>query len=139
MSTTLAQAWKEYSLSDSRYLTSDIFVVCMETVTAVFWGPLSFVCAWCIINDRPLRHPLQSIISLGQIYGDILYLGTSTMEFVRLGVEYSRPEAYYYWGYYVFLNVIWIIYPCYLLIQSTRETVGAFAAVKKAGKKVGKK
>ena len=29
------QLWKEYALSDSRYLTSDPFVLCMETVTAV--------------------------------------------------------------------------------------------------------
>ena len=31
------QLWKEYSLSDSRYLTSESFVLCMETLTAV--GP----------------------------------------------------------------------------------------------------
>ena len=30
------QLWKEYSMSDSRYLTSDPFVLCMETITAVF-------------------------------------------------------------------------------------------------------
>lgn len=29
------QLWKEYSFSDSRYLTSDPFVLCMETITAV--------------------------------------------------------------------------------------------------------
>jgi len=29
------QLWKEYSLSDSRYLTSDTFVVCIETIAAV--------------------------------------------------------------------------------------------------------
>lgn len=29
------QLWKEYSFSDSRYLTSESFVLCMETVTAV--------------------------------------------------------------------------------------------------------
>lgn len=29
------QLWKEYALSDSRYLTNDPFVLCMETVTAV--------------------------------------------------------------------------------------------------------
>ena len=29
------QWWKEYAHSDSRYLTSDAFVLCMETVTAV--------------------------------------------------------------------------------------------------------
>ena len=33
------QLWKEYALSDSRYLTSDAFVLCMETVTAVSSTP----------------------------------------------------------------------------------------------------
>jgi len=33
-----AQLWKEYSLSDSRYLTSDPLVVCMERITAVSIG-----------------------------------------------------------------------------------------------------
>ena len=32
------QLWKEYSHSDSRYMTSDPFVLCMETITAV-WLP----------------------------------------------------------------------------------------------------
>lgn len=34
------QMWKEYSYADSRYLTSDPFVLCMETVTAVRAPPL---------------------------------------------------------------------------------------------------
>ncbi|CAG8522123.1 7041_t:CDS:2 [Paraglomus occultum] len=34
----LAQLWKEYSLSDSRYLTSDPLVVCMERITTVSIG-----------------------------------------------------------------------------------------------------
>ena len=33
--TFFGQLWKEYSFADSRYLTSDPFVLCMETVTAV--------------------------------------------------------------------------------------------------------
>jgi cholestenol delta-isomerase len=35
MNDLFGQLWKEYSLSDSRYLTQDAFVLCMETVTAV--------------------------------------------------------------------------------------------------------
>lgn len=35
MQDLFGQLWKEYSLSDSRYLTSDPFVLCMETITAV--------------------------------------------------------------------------------------------------------
>ena len=34
----LGQAWKEYAKSDSRYLTADPFVVCMESITAVSTG-----------------------------------------------------------------------------------------------------
>ncbi|KAK7726520.1 hypothetical protein SLS63_007681 [Diaporthe eres] len=30
-----AQLWKEYALSDSRYLTSDPFMICVETITVV--------------------------------------------------------------------------------------------------------
>lgn len=35
MQDLFGQLWKEYAMSDSRYLTSDPFVLCMETVTAV--------------------------------------------------------------------------------------------------------
>lgn len=31
----LAQLWKEYALSDSRYLTSDPFMLCVEAITVV--------------------------------------------------------------------------------------------------------
>ncbi|RJE24399.1 EBP domain protein [Aspergillus sclerotialis] len=31
----LGQLWKEYALSDSRYLTSDTLVLCMESITVV--------------------------------------------------------------------------------------------------------
>ncbi|KAI1202560.1 3-beta-hydroxysteroid-Delta(8),Delta(7)-isomerase [Nemania serpens] len=127
-----AQLWKEYAFSDSRYLTADTFVVCMETITAVFWGPLSFLCAWCILADHPLRHPLQSIVSLGQLYGDVLYYATFTFDFVISGIEYSRPEPAYFWGYFVFLNAFWIVIPTCLLARSTRETARAFTALKQA-------
>lgn len=35
LQTLFGQLWKEYAKSDSRYLTMDPFVVCMETITAV--------------------------------------------------------------------------------------------------------
>jgi cholestenol delta-isomerase len=31
----LGQLWKEYALSDSRYMTSDTLVLCLETMTVV--------------------------------------------------------------------------------------------------------
>ncbi|KAM5345883.1 hypothetical protein ACJ41O_011744 [Fusarium nematophilum] len=128
------QLWKEYSLSDSRYLTQDSFLVCMETITAVFWGPLSFLCAWCIVKEHPLRHPLQTIISLGQLYGDVLYYGTCTFSSLVFEVVYCRPERFYFWAYYFLCNAFWIVIPLVLLVSSVRATAGAFAKVQAAEK-----
>jgi cholestenol Delta-isomerase len=123
--------WKEYSLSDSRYLTGDTFVVCMETITAVFWGPLSILCASTIVSESPWRHPLQIVISLGQLYGDVLYYATCTFEEHARATLYSRPERYYFWGYYVLLNAFWIVIPSILLWQSLRSVAAVFARVQK--------
>jgi cholestenol Delta-isomerase len=134
----MGQAWKVYSLSDSRYLTQDDFIVCMETITAVFWGPLSFVCAYCIVAGHPLRHALQSIISLGQLYGDVLYYATCTFEDYVKNTVYSRPEPEIFWGLYVLMNSFWIVFPSILLFQSARETTRVFAIVQKLEAKSGK-
>ncbi|KAK4450202.1 EBDP4, emopamil-binding protein [Podospora aff. communis PSN243] len=111
LQTLFGQLWKEYSLSDSRYLTMDPFVVCMETITAAFWGPLSALLVYLILTEHPLRHPLQIIVSLGQLYGDVLYYATSLFDDYLLGNIYSRPEPYYYYGYFVFMNAFWIVIP----------------------------
>lgn len=120
------QLWKEYSLSDSRYLTQDPFVVSMEAFTAIFWGPLSFVCAWAVVKDSPLRHPLQMVISLGQLYGDVLYFATCWVS----PVTHCRPEGFYFWAYFVLCNAFWIVIPLGLVVSSARQTTRAFAALK---------
>ncbi|KAI9668555.1 MAG: hypothetical protein M1831_000994 [Alyxoria varia] len=124
--TILGQLWKEYALSDSRYLTQDPFVLCMEAITAFIWGPLSYAVAATIIWDHELRYPLQLIVSLGQLYGDVLYYATNTFNHYFYHVSYSRPEAFYYWGYYVAVNFLWIVMPMTLIVGSVRATGSAF-------------
>ena len=64
-----------------------------------------------ITTEHPFRHPLQAIISLGQLYGDVLYYATSTFDHYYYDRSYCRPEPYYYWCYYVFMNLFWIVIP----------------------------
>jgi len=123
------QLWKEYALSDSRYLTSDPFVLCMETITAFTWGPLSFILAGLITTLHPLRHPLQIIVSVGQLYGLILYYATSMFDHYYKGVAYSRPEFVYFWIYYFLINFIWAIIPSMLLYSSVTTVARAFKAL----------
>ncbi|KAF9880073.1 emopamil binding protein [Colletotrichum karsti] len=139
MTDIFGELWKEYSKSDSRYLTQDSFVVCMESITALFWGPMSFACAWCVVHDHPLRHPLQAIVSLGQLYGDVLYYATCTFEKLVERLVYCRPEDYYFYGYYVLMNAFWIVIPFGLLVSSSVATKRAFARVKEMERAKGKK
>lgn len=128
------QLWKEYALSDSRYLTQDSFVVTMEAITAIFWGPLSFLCVYFIAAGHPLRHPLQVIISLGQLYGDVLYYATCTFTALTQGLHFCRPEEFYFWAYYFLCNAFWIVIPFVLIVSSVKHTGRAFAKVQAAEK-----
>lgn len=119
--TVLAQLWKEYAFSDSRYLTNDSFVLCMETVTAVFWGPGCLIAAWMVMVRHPLRYPVQLVVSMGQVYGDVLYYSTSMFDHYYAGVTFSRPEKFYFWFYFVFMNFIWIVIPgCEFFLYPSR-------------------
>jgi cholestenol delta-isomerase len=81
-----------------------------------------------IAIEHPLRHPLQAAVSLGQCYGDLLYYATSMADSIYLGIEYSRPEGYYFWGYYFAANFLWIIVPaCKCFGRSKRQGVADFA------------
>ncbi|KAJ5213103.1 hypothetical protein N7449_000272 [Penicillium cf. viridicatum] len=120
----LGQLWKEYAKADSRYMTMEPFVLCMESITAFAWGPLCYFIAWMIVTESPHRHPTQIIVSMGQFYGDVLYYGTSILEESYHGVSYSRPETFYYWGYFIFLNSFWILIPGFCMYQSYSAMVG---------------
>ncbi|XP_051824047.1 3-beta-hydroxysteroid-Delta(8),Delta(7)-isomerase [Antechinus flavipes] len=111
----LSQLWKEYSKGDSRYILADNFTVCMETVTAWAWGPLSLWAVGAFLRQRPERFLLQLIISLGQLYGDVLYFLTEYREGFQHG-EFGHPL--YFWFYFVFLNALWIIVPSALLLDA---------------------
>ncbi|KAK0722810.1 cholestenol delta-isomerase-like protein [Lasiosphaeria miniovina] len=124
-----AQLWKEYALSDSRYVTSDPFMLAIEVLTAIVWGPLSFIVAIYIAaaaattattRTRLQRHVLQAVVCVGHVYGVALYYGTCYFAERMQGVSYSRPETLYYWVYYAGLNAPWAVVPALLHCQSVK-------------------
>ncbi|TFK44548.1 EBP domain-containing protein [Crucibulum laeve] len=125
----LSQAWKEYSKSDSRYLTSDPFILVIESITSVLWGPLCFYVVWSITRGYTSRYVLTALVSLGHIYGDALYYGTTVME----GAPASRPEYLYFWIYFVGTNSLWMIAPTILLIHSIRKINSDITQLKDIG------
>jgi len=62
----------------------------------VFWGPLSLLLAVHLIPARsPFRHPAQLAVSLGQLYGLVLYWGIPIIDESLKGpiAAVSRPGA----------------------------------------------
>ena len=96
---------------------SDPFVVCMETITAVVDGPLSFAAAIAHLTGSRHRYPLQLVVSLCQLYGDTLYMCIEYKEGFVHG-EFGHPL--HFWFYFVFLNLFWIVVPLLLIIQANR-------------------
>lgn len=77
----------------------------------ITWGPLSFMTAILIVKDSPYRHPIQALVSTGQFYGDMLYYLTSLFDDYHSGKRFYRPEPYYFWFYFVFMNAFWLVIP----------------------------
>ncbi|KAJ5682861.1 hypothetical protein N7462_006026 [Penicillium macrosclerotiorum] len=126
------QLWKEYALSDSRYMTSDTLVLCMEAMTVALWGPLCFAVGYLTATNSSLRHPIQIIVCMSHLYGDTLYYVTSLFDHYARDVPYCRPEPYYFWVYYFFMNFIWIVVPSYYLLDSIRTVSAAVRAQRKS-------
>ncbi|OIW33290.1 EBP-domain-containing protein [Coniochaeta ligniaria NRRL 30616] len=112
-----AQLWKEYALSDSRYMTSDPFMLCIESLTVLLWAPLCFAIVICIIDRNRMRYPLQIIMCVGHLFGVALYYGTCFFEYRYRGISHSRPEFLYYWVYYLGLNAAWVVLPAMYLFN----------------------
>ncbi|KAI2630877.1 EBP-domain-containing protein [Hypoxylon sp. NC1633] len=127
----LAQLWKEYALSDSRYLTSDFFMLSVESITTFIWGPLCFANAVSIVRRSPARHVLQVIVCMAHLYGVALYYSTSLCESYFTGRSHSRPEFLYFWVYYVGFNLPWAIVPAFLLYDSARTITRGLRALDK--------
>ncbi|TPX68685.1 hypothetical protein SpCBS45565_g02901 [Spizellomyces sp. 'palustris'] len=126
----LAQLWKEYAYSDSRYMSGDSFVVVMESVTAFLWGPLSFLTAYLIFNDSPVAPILEFLVSTGQLYGDVLYYATTLIE----GAPHCSPSPFHFWFYFVFMNAFWIVIPLTIMWNSARRMHRAMCLTQGKGK-----
>lgn len=67
--------------------------------------------AYLIATRHSLRHPIQMLVCMSHLYGDALYYATSLFEDYVNGRPFCRPEPYYFWLYYFFMNFIWIVVP----------------------------
>lgn len=122
----LNEIWKEYSKADSRYATRDDFVISMEAVTAFLEGPGCLLICWAMLKSKPWRFTAILIVSLGQLYGDVLYFGTCLHGGLA---RHSRPEWLYFWFYFVVVNGVWIVVPLACIVYACRSINQAVSSI----------
>ena len=87
----------------------------MENITAFVDGPLAFLAVYAFLNKSPYRYVVQLVLSLFQLYGDVLYFSTEVLDGFTHG-PFGHPL--YFWFYFVFLNAFWIVVPFACIVES---------------------
>ncbi|KAL0547430.1 hypothetical protein IC582_017366 [Cucumis melo] len=118
----LAEVWKEYSKGDSRYAARESGIVGIEGLTSVLEGPACILAAYAIASGKSYSYILQFAISLGQLYGTLLYYITAVLD----GDDFSSGPIYYY-SYYVVANSFWLLIPSLIAIRCWKKICNAMS------------
>ncbi|KAK4532903.1 hypothetical protein CCYA_CCYA14G3760 [Cyanidiococcus yangmingshanensis] len=112
----MALPWKEYAKADPRWGRLHDCTTALEVPTALMWGPLALVLAYGTYRRRPWRHFWQVICATGEIYGNWMTFGPEWLTGSR---ELNPLNSWVHkWVYLFFANVLWIVIPLILLIES---------------------
>ncbi|OWF40562.1 emopamil-binding protein-like [Mizuhopecten yessoensis] len=122
----LATIWKEYAKADQRWGVSDPTIVSLEILTVGLAGPLALLLCYAILRDRPYRHFVQIILCVCELYGGWM---TFCPEWLQDSPNLRTDSFLYLWVYLVFFNILWVVVPLALLVQSYRDL--CFAEVQK--------
>ncbi|XVF17020.1 hypothetical protein REPUB_Repub10bG0080900 [Reevesia pubescens] len=112
----LAEVWKEYSKGDSRYAGRDTSIVTVEGITSVLEGPPSLLAVYAIAKGKGYSYVLQFAISLGQLYGTLVYFITAYLD----GDNFAASPFYYY-AYYILANSFWILIPSLIAVRCWKK------------------
>ena len=87
-----------------------------------FRGSLSLWIVIAFLHQQPLHFILQLVISVSQVYGDVLYF---LMEY-RDGFQHREMgHPLDFWFYFVFLNALWLALPGLLILASIKQLAHA--------------
>ena len=108
------QAYRQWCATDQRYCMHNECVMVFQGITAVYATPMCLWLVWAIRTRHPARHVVQALLCFGQLYGTLIYFGTAAVNDWRA----INPDPFHFWGLFVCLNGLWVIFPLIMLKQS---------------------
>ncbi|KAI0755023.1 Emopamil-binding protein [Daedaleopsis nitida] len=111
----MAQMWKEYVAADFRWGVADPTIVSLELLTVFGVGTMCFYVLKQLVQDDPARHYWIIVLSTSEIYGGWM---TFCPEWLTGSPNLDTSNFLYLWVYLVFMNVIWVFIPLWLMYDS---------------------
>ncbi|KAF9465744.1 Emopamil-binding protein [Collybia nuda] len=126
-----AEMWREYAAADFRWGFSDPTVVSLEILTVLGAGPLCCYILKQLANDDPARHYWIIVLSTAELYGGWM---TFCPEWLTGSPNLDTSNPLYLWVYLIFMNIIWVIIPLALMVDSYGHIAGSLRAAKATSK-----
>ncbi|KAG8989695.1 hypothetical protein FRB94_004167 [Tulasnella sp. JGI-2019a] len=111
----LAELWKEYAKADIRWGKSDETVVALEILTVLGAGPLCCYILYQLSKNDPARHFWLVVLSTAEIYGGWM---TFAPEWLTGSPNLVTSNFMYLWVYLFFFNMLWVVIPIWIMIDS---------------------
>ncbi|KAL5501698.1 hypothetical protein ACEPAH_8958 [Sanghuangporus vaninii] len=129
-----AELWKEYARADFRWGFSDPTVVSLEILTVLGAGPLCCYILYQLARQDPARHYWIVVLSTAELYGGWM---TFCPEWLTGSPNLDTSNPLYLWVYLVFMNVIWVFIPLWLMYDSYNYIASSlrFSQTNEAAKK----
>lgn len=118
----IAELWKEYTRADARWGVSDPTVVSLELLTVLGVGPLCCYVLNQIVKGDPARHYWIIVLSTAELYGGWM---TFCPEWLTGSPSLDTSNPLYLWVYLVFMNIIWVVIPLWLMWDSYGHIAGS--------------
>jgi len=121
-----AELWREYAAADSRWAIADPTIVSLELLTVFGAGPLSAYIAYQIVKGDPTRYYWIIVLNVAELYGGWM---TFCPEWLTGSPALNTSNALYLWVYLVFMNVIWVVIPVWLMFDAYKHIAGSLRIV----------
>ncbi|KAF8842185.1 Emopamil-binding protein [Paxillus ammoniavirescens] len=118
----IAELWKEYTRADARWGVSDPTVVSLELLTVLGVGPMCCYVLNQIVKGDPARHYWIIVLSTAELYGGWM---TFCPEWLTGSPSLDTSNPLYLWVYLVFMNIIWVVIPLWLMWDSYGHIAGS--------------
>ncbi|RDB15246.1 Emopamil-binding protein-like [Hypsizygus marmoreus] len=110
-----AEMWRIYAAADFRWGTADPTVVSLEILTVLGAGPLACYILYLLAKGDGSRHYWIVVLSTAELYGGWM---TFCPEWLTGSPNLDTSNPLYLWVYLFFMNVIWVVVPLVLMIDS---------------------